>query len=279
MPPIVSQPAKMAKEPSPLRLQFLPVEVLTVIYGDLDMKHALRLARSNKLLRAIYESNSIRILGPILMREFSPLDGLLRLVARDDFEVPFSAWFNRRIKFAGWLISDDNRFADVPEIRFKQEHMPEVMKVVKAVSMWEAVFPRLRFAELAEERRRLRPHEKARLRCALYNLWRYANSYHQHHDDYDASFSWAMSPEQGEVRANSLRLLSTMELYELQDLWKTIQAAVTTQLCPSVSLLLRNEVSLSLVECKLQSLTSDRAIRYPISILNSGAGEMAQRTT
>jgi hypothetical protein len=120
--------------------------------------------------------------------------------------------------------------------------MPRVMEVVKAVSRWESAFPRLRFAELAEERRRLRTHEKQRLRCALYNLWRYSNSYHQHHDGYDVRLPWNTSPQQGEVRAESLRLLSTMELYELQDLWKTIRAAVSTQLCPSVSVLLMDEV-------------------------------------
>lgn len=229
----------------PPELQSLPVEILIKVYGYLDIKHALRLARTSKLLCDIYESNSIYILEPILMREFSPLDGLLRLtdVARDYFEVPHAVWFKRRICFAGRLIADDDTSAAIPEIQIKQEHMSEVMKVVKAVSRWESAFPRLRFAELVEERRTLRPHEKERLRRALYSLWRYANSYHHHHHyDSGVSHSWLTSHDQAEVRADSLRSLSTMELYELQDLWKTVRAAVTTQLCPSVSVLRRIEV-------------------------------------
>ncbi|OIW25822.1 hypothetical protein CONLIGDRAFT_684360 [Coniochaeta ligniaria NRRL 30616] len=221
----------MAEEPEPLSLGYMPVEILIKISGELDIKDALHLAQTSKDMHKVYEQHMIYIIRPILAREFSPLDALLRItdVAR---EVPFTPWLNRRTYFAGVLVSDEDRFAQLPEIHFRKEHLVQVMDVVKAVSKWEAAFPRLRFAELAEERRRLRPHEKERLRHALYTLWRYANSYHQYHDDYHAK---------DEVCANSLRTLSTLQLYELLDLWKTIQAAVTTQLCPSVSILLWNE--------------------------------------
>lgn len=241
---MASADARPSEARGPLELQSLPVEMLTKVYGYLDIKHALRLARTSKLLREVYESNSIYILGPILMREFSPLDGLLRLtdVARDGLEVPHSPWFTRRICFAGRPISDADTSAAVPGIQIRQKHMPEIMKLVRAVSRWESAFPRLRFAELVEERRTLRPHERERLRRALYSLWRYANSYHQHRDDYYVPHSWVRGHGQAEAGLSSLRSLSTLELYELQDLWKTIRAAVTTQLCPSVSVLRMSEV-------------------------------------
>jgi len=134
---MASPSSRKADEPGPLELRSLPVETVIKIYCELDIKAALRLAQTSKHMHDVYEKHSIYILGPILMRDFSPLDGLLRLidVSRNDFEVPFSAWFNRRIYFAGWLISDDDeRFASVPEIQFRQEHVPKVMEVVKAVS-------------------------------------------------------------------------------------------------------------------------------------------------
>lgn len=236
----------VAKKSEPLSLGGIPVELLVKIFCELDIKDALRLAQTSRNMHEVYKKHSIYILGPILAREFGPLDALLRItdVSRAGVEIPFSPWVNRRTYFAGTLISDEDKFGLLPEVQFRQEHMPQVMDIVKAVRKWESAFPRLRFAELAEERRRLRPHEKERLRHALYTLWRYANSYHQHHDDYGVSGLLARSPEQGEIRANSLRALSTLQLYELLDLWKTIRAAVATQLCPSVSMLLRNEVRL-----------------------------------
>lgn len=269
-----------AMEPGGPSLGAMPVEILVRIFSELDIKDALRLAQASRNMHEIYETHSIYILGPILAREFSPLDALLRItsLSRTEFEIPFSPWSNRHIYFAGSLISDDDKFAHLPEIRFKQEHMPQVMDVVKAVSKWESAFPRLRFAELAEERRKLQPHEKERLRHALYTWWRYANSYHQHHEVDDVNGVWARCAKLAPIRASSISTLSTLQLCELLDLWKTIYAAVATQLCPSVSMLLKNEVSppYSVIYYAIK-LNSDRGTRCQQRILNIEAGEMAER--
>lgn len=233
-----------AETPEPRLLQGFSVEILVHIFGCLDIKYALRLARASKYLRGLYLENEIYILLPILSRDFSPLDGLLRTpdASPEVLTNPLSAWHNRPIKFAGVIISTGDKHGHLPELRFQRENLGKVMEVVKAVSQWERAFPRLRFANLVEERRLLRPHEKGRLRRALYVFWRFANSYHGKQDDYDLSLM-RYSESVSEVPRNSLRALSTTQLYELRDFWETVYEAVRTKVCPSVSLLRENEVS------------------------------------
>ncbi|KAB5585304.1 hypothetical protein GE09DRAFT_1070180 [Coniochaeta sp. 2T2.1] len=230
-------------EPEPPSLRSLPTELLIKIFSELPIKDAFHLAQTNRNLHGIYKEHAMQILKPIFTREFGPLEPLLRIAANScaDVDPPFETWLSFPISFGGKSISNDPEHSNLPRVRFGKEHIPNIMEVVKAVSQWELAIPRLRFAKVTVERRSLRPHEKERFRRALYTLWRYSNTYHKHFDDHDVREDWFRSREFRELRANSLRALSTAELHELKDLWETIRSAVTTQLCPSYSLLLDTE--------------------------------------
>jgi len=104
---------------------------------------------------------------------------------------------------------------------------PVVFKILLTVKQWEREFHRLRFYNHPQHSRILQAHELERLRHGLYAWWKY---HHQrpryfHYYGHAAALLFA-------------RQLPTSKLHELRDMWATIRAAVSREVCPSVSTVL-----------------------------------------
>lgn len=242
-------PTRTMAQDGPPSLEIMPVELLVQIFTELDLEDALALAKTSLLLARVFKDNWNSILLPILSREFSPVESLLRIPHPDYEDRPLSAWHRPRTYFGGILISkeeikevdDKKAFPDgkaLPELRFERKHMGTLIRRCRVVKKWEYDFPSLRFSEHDFKRRLLKPHENERLRHALYAWWHYAWLFHRDHE----GPSWARSRGMPDIRCNNLRQMTTLQLYQLQDLWKTLRAEVS-RLCPSVSKLLREEVT------------------------------------
>jgi hypothetical protein len=228
---------------SELHLERFPAEIICNIFSQLDLEGALDLAKSSIIFASIFRKNWSAILLPILEREFSPLDSLLQIAEpfRHDFSTPGGMWLKRRVYFHGRLVCEEDRKGLLGPINYRQEHMKSLIRMCKAVKGWEAIFPRLRFAQRTQFARSLHEHENERLRSALYNWWRYAIYFHQ---DLEQSKLGARDPRRLDIGCNNLRRFSTAQLYELQDLWETVKCAVATEVCPSTPLVLKNAVSI-----------------------------------
>ncbi|MBE3043241.1 F-box protein, partial [Candidatus Bathyarchaeota archaeon] len=61
------------------KLDNLPIEVRLDICHHLDIESAFNLAQVNRSFNETIESNKIRIVLPILQRDFSPFDELLQV--------------------------------------------------------------------------------------------------------------------------------------------------------------------------------------------------------
>ncbi|KAL1862884.1 hypothetical protein VTK73DRAFT_6585 [Phialemonium thermophilum] len=219
-------------------LECLAPEILCQVFAYLDIQSLLNLSNSSLIFARIFKQNWGAILFPILDRDFSPLESLLRRpeLFPEEFDIPRSAWVRRRVYFAGRLVCEESSKGLLPPIRYEQKHVKHLVRFCKVVKGWEAAFPRLRFAQRAQFARTLRCHENQRLRSALYIWWRYAIMFHQ---DPGSAGLWMRTSRRPDVHCNYLRTLSTAQLYELQDFWETIRSAVATDLCPSVPLVLR----------------------------------------
>jgi hypothetical protein len=213
------------------RLDTLPVEILCDVFSKLDLDSALALAKSRLFFARVFKENWTLILFSILSRDFTPFESLLRI----------DAGICRRIYFRGRLVSENAApenaaSGDDPDrlavFHFKRKHMATFIRICQIVKQWELTFPRLRFAQAPPgDRRSLQPREKERLRRALYTWWRHALSYHSAEVS-----SKRCLPVVSALRTpfDDLGTASTAQLYELRDLWRTLRAAVSTDLCPLI---------------------------------------------
>ena len=182
-------------------LQSLPTEIMCHILSELDFETLLSFIRTRRRFYRLFLANWTYILPRILKSEFSPVEGIFRII--DDNLTSLAMCPPKLLGTAGFL--------------------SRLIQICHAVQKWEAIFPALRFSHQSGAASRiLGVDENDRLRRALYTWWRFSN--HFHGDNLP-------SPN---VRFSFLRMLSTAELYELDDLWRTVQAAVEEKISPSV---------------------------------------------
>ncbi|KAH8899498.1 hypothetical protein GQ53DRAFT_802021 [Thozetella sp. PMI_491] len=181
-------------------LPSMPTEIVCHILSELDFESLLSFIRTNKRFHKLFTSNWAYILPAILETQFSPAEGLFRIF--DDNLGP--------------LILSPLQLSCRPGL------LKRLIQLCHTIKEWEAIFPALRFShQPGTVSRSLDMDENGRLRRALYTWWRFSNYFHtEGHATPEARFSF-------------LRRLSTAELYELDDLWRTVQAAVEEQICPS----------------------------------------------
>ncbi|KAI5854079.1 hypothetical protein GGS23DRAFT_601667 [Durotheca rogersii] len=110
--------------------------------------------------------------------------------------------------------------------------LARLWKMTTIVDWWVAIYPMLRWREAPEERRCLRPNEEARLRKAVARWWLYAFHHHtRFRRNSRAPEMWSF-----DTRLYHLRIMSTTEIRELEDVWELLFDAVSRDLCSSVEL-------------------------------------------
>lgn len=115
------------------------------------------------------------------------------------------------------------------KIKLDAFNLLEVARLAKVVDWWVEVYPRLRWREHPEDRRCLKSDEEARLRKAIGRWWLYS---HYFHGNYWRNTQVPKKFDK-DVRLHHLRILTTQEIHELDDLLGTVYETISKDLCSS----------------------------------------------
>ncbi|KAK0634706.1 hypothetical protein B0T17DRAFT_502329 [Bombardia bombarda] len=228
----------------------LPVELKNEILSHLDLESLISASHVNRHFRQILATNWATILMPILQRDFSPVQSLLRVfdVCFGKLSSALDELHDGDVLFGGRLLcagkSDPTGLAKTGagqgwSTQLSSSDGLAVFKVCLAVKKWELEFQRLRFFYHPEHSRCLVDHELERLRHGLYVWWRFARYFHggfrfgEGFED-QAQFWLRTSDNSPDVRCNFVRQFSTTQLHEICDMWETIRSAVGREVCPSI---------------------------------------------
>ncbi|KAK4241070.1 hypothetical protein C8A03DRAFT_12642 [Achaetomium macrosporum] len=205
---------------SALQLKDLPVEIVVEILSNLDFETFDNMLLVNSQLNNIIVLHWCSILPVIAEREFSPADGFF--AALRDAILPST--------LSRYQCSTLSSISNYSLLRLSSTTgLNLVLKFCRAVKRFEYEFPRFRFSHRSDCRRLLRPHELHRLRSALYIWWRYASAFHG-----PASCPRRLD-DTPEGRHEFIHQFSSVQLYELDDLWRTFRGAFAMEVCPSFS--------------------------------------------
>lgn len=245
----------------------IPVEISLKIFGFLDLRSVFNLAGASKDLKRMFDVHGESLILSILEAEVSPFDVLLQyIVSRpEDLNVRWGPCLRRRIYHRGKLVSEGETPSSgqevhvlLPPVMLDHEHFQGLVRTYRTVKAWEQSFPQYRFRDCPSDCRELRPREAERLRRALYHLMSYARYFHS-----DCPRPNRFIPEQGsnDIRCKKLRLLSSVELCELNDLWQTIVSIVQLHICPSTEQVMLENVSWNPVDDQLNQNTDGKSAR------------------
>ncbi|KAK0708989.1 hypothetical protein B0T26DRAFT_654380 [Lasiosphaeria miniovina] len=225
----VIEDRQMAYSARTCTLEALPVETINEILSNVDDDSLIQVMRVSKYLRKIVQTNWADILRPIIERDFSPAEAFFRVfdVCSSNLVSAFDLFHDGDVRFGGQLMCR----------RSPEEGLTRVLKLCRTIKQWEVEFQRLRFVYHPQHSRTLRPHERQRLRQGLYTWWRFSRYFHSSYHfegTEDLHRFWLRRPESPDVRCNFVRKFSTTQLHELFDMWQTIRAAVSMEICPSI---------------------------------------------
>ncbi len=104
-----------------------------------------------------------------------------------------------------------------------------IAQLVKVVDWWVEIYPRLRWRDHPEDRRCLKSEEESRLRKAIARWWLYS---HYFHGNYWRN-THAPKKFEKDARLHHMRILTTQEIHELDDLLGTMYETISKDLCSS----------------------------------------------
>lgn len=244
-----SEQKEVAEEGAQHGITKCPVEIILKVFGHLDIESVFHLAAVNKDLKEIFTIHRETIILSILKRELSPFDYLLQYIVSgpQDLNLRSGPCLRRRIYHKGKLISEgegtefgEDATESPSPVMLDQLHFRDLIRTYHTVKDWEQSFPRYRFRDAASDCRVLRPHEAERLRRAMYNWMSYARYFH---GDCPRPSRFAPDEDSSDIRCRKLRLLSNVELCELNDLWQTVVFMVQMHICPSTEQVMLENVS------------------------------------
>ncbi|KAK3372788.1 hypothetical protein B0T24DRAFT_529768 [Lasiosphaeria ovina] len=224
----VIEDRQMAYSARTCTLEALPVETINEILSNVDDDSLIQVMRVSKYLRKIVQTNWADILRPTIERDFSPAEAFFRVfdVCSSNLVSAFDLFHDGDVRFGGQLMC-----------RRSSGGLTRVLRLCRTIKQWEVEFQRLRFVYHPQHSRTLRPHERQRLRQGLYTWWRFSRYFHSSYHfegTEDLHRFWLRRPESPDVRCNFVRKFSTTQLHELFDMWQTIRAAVSMEICPSI---------------------------------------------
>ncbi|KAI0394584.1 hypothetical protein F5Y17DRAFT_427276 [Xylariaceae sp. FL0594] len=228
----------------------MPVEILLEIMECMGAGDLLHFGLTNKFFYSIFAERRTQLLLNVV-RNCPELEILLRIymVNEKDFLPdrmlrPITVTFapddcsrndNHNPKICYLLRSSVHwrygRIVCPEKIRLGVSDLVELVRLTRVVDWWVDMYPQLRWRDdNAEDRRRLRPGEQARLRRALARWWLYGEYFH--------GVFWrnTRAPKRFDgvdARLHHVRVLSTQEILELDDLMSTMYETVSKDLCSS----------------------------------------------
>ena len=239
----------------PATLSGLPAEILVEIFQLLDLPAVFKLSLANRGFQYFFERRRADILLPVLRRDFSPFNELVRVYVASDTDIAVSGgvYAPRRIIFKRYpqddgIVMSDSRAAYGPggqymtdnktahptysrqgTIVLTDQDLDGLLKQCRLVTQWEELFPQMRWFHQPEDCRLLRKHEQVRFRRALYRWWLYGIYFH---GEFPRPRVGHPEPHVEDVRISQMRYHSTGQLLELMDFLETIKDVILHYICP-----------------------------------------------
>ncbi|KAK9778758.1 putative F-box domain-containing protein [Seiridium cardinale] len=224
--------------------ELLPAELILEMMKNMGVSELTAFALSNKKLCGIFQENRASIMTAVLLRTVE-LDPMLLLYTIDKRDFSADAMLHPRrisvdvgrgpdkhIEFIQSAVAfRDGKLICPRKIILGIQDLDRLWNMMKIVDWWVEVYPRLRWHKTPEDTRCLRPSEEHRLRKAIARWWLYSECFHG---------KYARSPFLPRIletddRLYHLRLMSSIEIRELEDLWETLRGAVQRDVCSSIS--------------------------------------------
>ncbi|KAI1428389.1 hypothetical protein F5Y12DRAFT_782571 [Xylaria sp. FL1777] len=233
-----------AVQPSLSPIETIPVEVILEIMEVTGPGDLINFGSVNKRFHQIFTDKRAQILLKIL-RNRPELELLLHLYManQNDFAphrmlhpltVSFSFNSNDSPRDKIFLMRSpvdwkDGKIVCPEKINMSVNDLLGVAQLVKVVDWWVEIYPRLRWRDHPEDRRCLKSEEESRLRKAIARWWLYS---HYFHGNYWRN-THAPKKFDKDVRLHHMRILTTQEIYELDDLMGTMYETISKDLCSS----------------------------------------------
>lgn len=231
-------------EPFKPTMETFPTELLLEIMEILGPADLTSFRLVNKRIHRIFSEKRAQLLLKIL-RNRPELELLLHLYTANQNDLlpdrmlhPLTVTFS----FSSGDTPEDKIFLMRSPVAWKNGKIvcPEKIKLnvydlvgiaelVKVVDWWVEVYPRLRWRDHPEDRRCLKSDEESRLRKAITRWWLYS---HYFHGNYWRN-THAPKKFDKDVRLHHVRILTTQEIYELDDLLGTVYETISKDLCSS----------------------------------------------
>ncbi|KAI8624592.1 hypothetical protein F5Y19DRAFT_467693 [Xylariaceae sp. FL1651] len=243
-PPVHMESVAQPTQTSKASIQAVPMEIILDIMELMSPRELCNFGQTNKHFFQIFTDKQAHILLKIL-RQCPELEILLFLYTANEMDFhPDRMLHPRTITFTftsegadenkiflmrspvGWK---KGKLVCPEKIKLNVFDLMEISKLVKVVDWWVEVYPRLRWRDHPEERRCLKLDEEARLRKALARWWLYS---HYFHGNYRRN-THAPKKFDEDVRLHHMRILTTQEIHELDDLWSTMYETISKDLCSS----------------------------------------------
>ncbi|KAI0802306.1 hypothetical protein GGR55DRAFT_692265 [Xylaria sp. FL0064] len=241
---MVAQSDARAEQSSVCPIETIPVEVILEIMEVMGPQDLTNFGSVNKRLHQIFTDKRAQILLKIL-RNRPELELLLHLYTanQNDF-LPDRMLHPLTVSFSfnSEDVSGDKIFLTRSPVHWKNGKIvcPEKIRMnvydliglaqmVKVVDWWVEIYPRLRWRDHPEDRRCLKAEEESRLRKAIARWWLYS---HYFHGNYWRNTRMPKKFDK-DVRLHHLRILTTQEIHELDDLLGTMYETISKDLCSS----------------------------------------------
>lgn len=228
-------------------LESLPVEMIHEIMKQMGPSELTRFVLLSKTLLCTFEAHQTSIMCQVLQKqpEIGIMLTMYTMHKRD--LVPGQMLFPRSVKLDPRANGANYPYDRSMVIHLFTANVPDNWPVVtgkfllqtcdlvrlwnlfKVVDWWVELYPTLRWRDEPENRRCLRPHEEVRLRKAVARWWLYAHHFHgSTHRDVYRPLKW-----RDDHRLHHMRVMSTREICELEDLWALVFEMVSKDLCSS----------------------------------------------
>ncbi|KAK2624189.1 hypothetical protein QTJ16_006139 [Diplocarpon rosae] len=212
-------------------LATISTELIQKILDLCELQDLLAFARASRRIYRTFLGRRMHLLTQGLHNSYSPLPALLKLVLANEPD--------KSRKPIGTEIRIDTLLARIiavgPSPRLTIEQMKKMVTYGKVAERWTELYPRLRWRVCSDNRRLLHPHEKLRLRRAIYHHWTYTTLFHSR--TYTQYSPYPPSPAAfDDPRHRLLRTYSTAEHIQLSEFLAHVEQLVESDLYPSNSI-------------------------------------------
>lgn len=208
----------------------LSTEIVQKIYEYTTIQDLLHLAQTSKRNYRIYLGRRTHLLERAMHNSFSPLPDLYKLVVSnepDKSRKPLGTEIRRNL-----IVNRLIETKDSPKLTI--DLLIKMAAYGKVADRWTELYPQIRWRHNSNERRLLRPHERERLRGAIYRYWTYNTLFH---DPVFTGFDPGLPRLEADPRLRILRTYTTIELIQLTEYVDKMHQLLHVDLYPSYSVI------------------------------------------